>query len=85
MLALWVDEKVYFVVPRTCPVGVRALVTGVDVDEDARVPVEVRRALAVAASAVAGEGDGLTCESASVKGREVEGHMGRRPGGLAGG
>ena len=75
----------YLVVPGACPVGVRALVAGVDVDENSRVPVEVRRTLAVTTSAVAGERDGLACECAPVKRRGFQRHIRGGADGLAGG
>ena len=60
-------QTTHLIVPGACTVGVSALESGEDVDQDARVTVQVARTFAVAAAAVAGEGDGLTGERASVE------------------
>lgn len=53
------------IVPSTSTVGVGTLVARVDVDENTAFPVVISGALAVSATAVAGEGDSLTGESAA--------------------
>lgn len=60
------------VVPGAGPAGVGALVAGVDVYQYAvAVPGEVGRALAVTASAVAGERDALAGEAAASEGGRI--------------
>ena len=54
----------HLVVPSASTVRVCALVTREDVDQNAGVPVVVRRALAVTSTAVAGEGDASIADGA---------------------
>ena len=58
----------HLVVPGARAVRVSALVARVHVDQHARIAIVVRRALAVAATAVAREGDSLAGERAAVQG-----------------
>ena len=69
----------YLVVPCACAVGIRALEARVHVDQNAAVAVQVRWALAVAATAIAGERDGLPGKRALVHVRRREEAVCRRP------
>lgn len=62
----------YLVRPSASTVGVRALVSGEDVDKDTGTAVLVGWALAVSSTAIAGEGDRLACEAAVQAGGRLE-------------
>ena len=52
------------ILPGAGAVGIRALVSGEDVDQDAGIPVVINGALAITSTAVAGEGDILAGQAA---------------------